>query len=137
MNNVLIVDGENSSLEWYVRLLGGTNVCMYEKFRDNRTALKRVIKNNYSAMIISLDTDNNGISSNSLIRANCNIGKHTIVKYSNILQKMLFCLGNRDILDRVEFINGRTNERIFRKVLDRVIGKHPVPFTKIFDKMML
>ena len=119
-NLVLFVDSESNTLKAADILRRRNSIFMYERYDDYGLALRRIVQNNFDTMVISLDMPCNV---KALVRANYNIGKSTIVRYSCLVQKLKFMLSNLDILDSVEFICN---------IIKPGIVYFPVMFTELF-----
>jgi len=107
---------------------------MYEQYDGYHDAFRRIIKNNFDIMIANLDTDSKQLNVSSLVRANYNIGKHTVVRYSSVFQKMKFMLCNMDILDNLVFIRNDCGNDHFVHAVNRISSRETVPFGEIFNK---
>lgn len=135
MKNILIVDGNGHGRARVEDMIGRMNLPV-ESYSDSSRAFRRLIRNNYDFMVASLSDNCGTIDMRYVIRANCNIGKHALVIYSGWLQKMIFCLLNMDILDRIEFLPCMCDENTFRDGVMKLLSRPPVPFGVIFNRLI-
>ena len=133
-NLVLIIDNETNSIKSADVLRRYDNRFRYERYDDYTTAFKRIIRNNFDTMIANLDLDNGKCNVTSLVRANYNIGKSTIVLYSSMWQKISFILSNLDIIESVTFNHINCMDGKFAHIVKKLSMKPPIPFGEIFQK---
>jgi hypothetical protein len=106
---------------------------MYERYDDYKIAFKRIVKNNFDIMVANLDLERE-CNVSALVRANYNIGKYTIVKYSTVWQKLKFIMNNIDILDHVKLISNCCSKNKFTHAVNSMSEKPAIPFGQIFQK---
>ena len=132
-NLVLFIDNDANSTGMADVLHRHDNKFMYERYDDYTIAFKRIIRNNFDTMIANLDL-NKQCNVTALVRANYNIGKSTVVLYSNMWQKLSFMLSNLDIMDSVTFVPLKCLDNTFVHTVRKLSMKPPVPFAEIFQR---